>query len=80
MEIAPVEVAAGAKEPEPWPSSLPERARAVRRVLQEAAAPATAEAVARAFRRAPRRDVADLLDTLVELGQARLTERGTYAV
>jgi len=80
MEVAPVEAATAKREPEPWPSSLPERARAVRRVLQEAAAPATVEAVARAFHNARRRDVADLLDTLVELGQARPTEDGAYAV
>src|SRR5690606_31791160 len=79
VEVEPVAVAAGAKEPEPWPGSLPERARAVRRVLQEAAAPVPPEAVARSFRRAPRREVTALLDTLVELGQARLTEAGAYA-
>lgn len=80
MEVAPVEAAAATREPEPWPSSLPERARAVRRVLQEAAAPATVETVARSFHNARRRDVTDLLDTLVELGQARSTENGAYAV
>jgi hypothetical protein len=37
-------------------------------------------AVARAFHNARRRNVADLLDTLVELGQARPTEDGPYAV
>ena len=52
----------------------------MRRVLQEATAPASAEAVARAFHNACRRDVADLLDTLVELGQARLTAESTYVV
>ncbi len=80
LEVEALEVEARSAEPEPWPSVLPERARAVRRVLQETSAPASAEAVARAFRRAPRRDVSDLLDTLVELGQARLTEEGEYAV
>lgn len=76
----PAEIAAGAKEPEPWPGTLPERARAVRRVLHDAAAPVAPEAVARTFRRAPRREVTALLDTLVELGQARQTEAGAYAV
>ena len=79
MAVETVEVAASAKEREPWPVSLPERARAIRRVLSEASVPATAEAVARSFHNARRRDVSDLLDTLVELGQARLTEGGAYA-
>jgi hypothetical protein len=37
-------------------------------------------AVARAFHNARRRNVSDLLDTLVELGQACPTEGGAYAV
>src|SRR5690606_2405541 len=76
---APAEAEAAGRAPEPWPPSLPERARAVRRVLQEAAAPVPPAALARSFRRAPRREVTALLDTLVELGQARLTEAGAYA-
>lgn len=39
----------------------------------------TVEAVAQRFRRAPRAAVADLLDTLASLGQARRADGGAYA-
>ena len=39
----------------------------------------TVEAVAQRFRRAPRAAVADLLDTLATLGQARHADADTFA-
>ena len=65
--------------PEPWPADTAARALALRRVLREAGRPLTVEAAARRFRRAPRAAVADLLDTLATLGQARHTAEGAYA-
>ena len=70
---------ASAAEPEPWPVETAARALALRRVLREADRPMTVEAVAQRFRRAPRAAVADLLDTLATLGQARHADAGTYA-
>ena len=66
-------------EPEPWPSDTATRALALRRVLREADRPMTVEAVARRFKRAPRAAVADLLDTLASLGQARRADADTFA-
>ena len=63
-----------AAEPEPWPAETAARALALRRVLREVDRPMTVEAVAQRFRRAPRAAVADLLDTLATLGQARQVE------
>ncbi len=80
IHVTQIEVSVAPKKRESWPSTLPDRALAVSRKLQELAVPVSAETVASAFRRAPRRDVTDLLDTLVELGQARLTEDGAYTV
>ena len=70
---------ASAAEPEPWPGETAARALALRRVLREADRPMTVEAVAQRFRRAPRAAVADLLDTLATLGQARHADADTFA-
>ena len=71
--------AASAAEPEPWPAETAARALALRRVLREADRPMTVEAVAQRFKRAPRASVADLLDTLATLGQARHADADTFA-
>ena len=70
---------ASAAAPEPWPAETAARALALRRVLREADRPLTVEAVARRFHRAPRAAVADLLDTLATLGQARHADADTFA-
>lgn len=62
-----------------WPKALPEQVRAVRSALAEQPSPVTAEQVARSFGRAQTKRVAELLDTLATLGQARATEDGRYA-
>lgn len=68
----------GAKAP--WPKSLPEQVQAVRAALTAAAGPLTAEVVARTFLRARADKVAELLTTLVALGQAREVEAGSFTV
>ena len=79
IELATPEAVASSVEPEPWPSDTATRALALRRVLREADRPMTVEAVARRFKRAPRAAVADLLDTLASLGQARRADADTFA-
>lgn len=73
---APVVAAAGKNN---WPKALAEQVQAVRSALAEQPAPATPEIVARTFKRAQTRRVAELLETLTALGQARATEDGRYA-
>lgn len=63
---------------QPWPKSMAEQAQAVRQALESLDAPASVEAVAKCFVRANRPRVAELLETLVGLGQARVTEKGRY--
>ena len=63
----------------PWPKTLAEQAQAVRAALASAPAPATPEELARTFSGARSDRVADLLDTLASLGQARRLEDGRYA-
>ncbi len=67
-------------EPTPWPTALAEQALTVRALVQQAAAPLTVEALAARFRGAGPAKVRPLLETLVGLGQLRLTEGGAYAV
>ena len=62
-----------------WPATLPERIRAVRHALTTHANPATAAAIAGQFHRANKAHVAELLETLVAVGQARVTPGGEYA-
>ena len=63
-----------------WPAALAEQALTVRAVVQQAGAPLTAEALAARFRGAGPAKVRPLLETLVGLGQLRLTDAGQYAV
>jgi hypothetical protein len=58
----------------PWPSSLPERVKAVRGFLLGTPAPVAPETVARGFVRARTSDVTAILETLAALGQAKTTE------
>ena len=63
-------------QPLPWPATMPEQARAVRTVLQQAAAPLSAPEVAALFGAADRARLArigELLETLASLGQAQGT-------
>ncbi|MCA1909754.1 MAG: hypothetical protein LDL39_15465 [Magnetospirillum sp.] len=59
-----------------WPKTIPDQARALRTML---AAPEDAAAIARAFKGARADKVAEVLETLVVMGQARRTEDGRYA-
>jgi hypothetical protein len=61
----------------PWPTSLPERVRAVRDYLVQVPAPVPPETVARNFIRARVSDVAPILETLTALGQAK-KDAGSY--
>ncbi len=63
-----------------WPTALAEQALAVRAVVQAAPAPLTADALAARFKGAGPAKVRPLLDTLVGLGQVRVTDGGGYAV
>ncbi len=63
----------------PWPKTLPERFQAVQSVLQQSPTPLTAKETARHFTRAKTDSVAELLETLATLGQARITPDGRYA-
>jgi hypothetical protein len=62
-----------------WPRELPEQFKAVRAALVAQSEPADPEQVASHFVRARRDRVADVLATLVSLGQARETAPGRYA-
>jgi hypothetical protein len=75
---APPAAPAAAPAPEPWPARVPERVRALRRALRDAAGPVDAAAVATRFAGAPPAEVAELLEVIVDLGQARRTEAGAY--
>ena len=59
----------------PWPDRMAEQAQAVRAALVALGGPASAAEVAAAFAAAPTDRVAELLETLVTLGQARETDR-----
>ena len=62
----------------PWPKEMPVQAKAVREALEALGAPVDAETVAKCFTRAPRALVAEILDTLSTLGQARQVKNGIY--
>ena len=79
--------AKGKKKPAPraaqaarteWPATLPERIRAVGQALTTHAQPATAADIASQFSRANTAHVAELLEALVAVGQARVTAGGEY--
>jgi hypothetical protein len=59
---------------QPWPSSLPERVKAVRGFLMATPAPVAPETVARGFVRARTSEVAAILETLAALGQAKTAD------
>ncbi|MGB0712438.1 MAG: hypothetical protein ACPGUC_02650, partial [Gammaproteobacteria bacterium] len=59
-----------------WPKALPEQVQALKTTLAAQPAPATAEHIARQFSRARKDKVAELLDTLVHLGQIKFTHDG----
>jgi hypothetical protein len=62
-----------------WPKELPDQFKAVRAALAVQDAPARAEQIAAQFGRARRDRVAEVLETLVSLGQAWQAGRGLYA-
>ena len=71
--------AATPAERQSWPRELPEQFKAVRDALAAQRAPAAAEQVAAHFLRVRRDRVAEVLETLVSLGQIRQTGQGLYA-
>jgi MmeI, DNA-methyltransferase domain/MmeI, target recognition domain len=74
-----LEVAAAAETPrQSWPRDLPEQFKAVRAALAGEGVPAAPEQVAARFARARRDRVAEVLETLVSLGQARQAGPGLY--
>jgi hypothetical protein len=79
---AAVETAAVATAPakkQPWPKSLPEQVQALRAQLETADTALTPEQLARCFTRGQKKRVAELLETLVALGQAYSEDEGrTY--
>ncbi len=62
-----------------WPATLPKRIQAVRQALTTHNKPATAATIAGQFTKANKATVAELLETLVAVGQARVTPGGEYA-
>ncbi|QDU76078.1 hypothetical protein Pan97_31230 [Bremerella volcania] len=80
-EAKPKKAAQAAKtKKEPWPKKLPEQMRVLRRALHDQSSPCLAEDLAKGFTRAPKKLVGELLETLVEVGQARVTDDGRFAV
>ncbi len=73
-----VAAAAQRAEKRPWPGALAEQARGVLDALRVLGVPATAEDVAKTFHGARRAQVADLLETLASLGQARRLDEGRF--
>lgn len=67
-----------ARERLPWPPALAEQMQAVRLILATQGAPTTAEDVALRFRNAPRAKINDMLQTLAQLGFARIIKEGMY--
>ena len=79
QEDAPVyEVSLETRPLLPWPDRMAEQAQAVRAALVALGGPASAAQVAAAFAAAPPDRVAELLETLVTLGQARGTAEGRF--
>jgi hypothetical protein len=64
--------------PAPWPKSLPEQIQALRSTLAAHPGPASPADLAQGFTRTPRAKVAELLDTLANLGLARRLDDGRY--
>ena len=78
MEITET-VAAKKQTKQPFPKTLSEQARAVRAMLQTQTKAVTPLELARQFTRARAERVEELLQTLVELGQAREVGQGKFA-
>ncbi len=78
-EDAPVYEITPAANLRPWPARMAEQAQALRAALAALPGPATAAQAAAAFVAAPVERVAELLETLVTLGQARGVGAGWYA-
>jgi hypothetical protein len=79
IQETPEEAQPAARPLQPWPCRMAEQAQAVRGALARQAGPASAAQVAAAFAAAPADRVAELLETLVTLGQARQTVEGRFA-
>ena len=62
----------------PWPKGLPERVRAVIAALSSTNGPASPSDLAPRFAKAKKDEIAELLETLVAVGQARRTKDGRY--
>jgi hypothetical protein len=62
----------------PWPKSLADQARAIRSALVGRTTPATVGDLAATFKGANRERIAELLETLESLGQARSLPDGTF--
>jgi hypothetical protein len=79
INIEKPEVAASVKQEKlVWPKTLAEQARAVRNALVAQAGIVTAQQLARSFKSARAERVAELLQTLASLGQAREVEEGKF--
>jgi hypothetical protein len=81
--LIPIEPEPSLPDPTPtkkqsWPKSLADQAQAVRAMLASQAAGMTSEQLARTFVRGQTKRVAELLETLVSLGQARELADGRY--
>lgn len=61
-----------------WPKTLPEQVQAVRQALARHQGGASAAHIARMFKRARTDTVAELLETLAALGQARRSDDGLF--
>lgn len=61
-----------------WPKTLPARISAVRSALQEQTKPCEPTEIAKRFSRVKIETIEELLETLVEVGQARLTDEGRF--
>ncbi|MEO5341849.1 MAG: hypothetical protein H7842_00675 [Gammaproteobacteria bacterium SHHR-1] len=62
-----------------WPKTLPEQVQALRTALDQHPDPASADQLARTFKRAQLKRIAEILETLVAIGQARKLEGELYA-
>lgn len=71
-------LAAHKTERAPFPHGLADQARAVRQLLASQTTSVTAADLAKQFSRAPVTRIAELLETLVSLGQARTVAEGNY--
>lgn len=78
LEEEAAEAAPRAKHP--WPKSLPGHVQAIRAALAGYDRPVTAKDLAKGFDRARVDKIAELLETLASLGQAREVEKGVFAV